>query len=83
MILCILSMASVTRLDFSGSGSPINSPNGLEMSRPAGQSLVSRQSQMPGWPGRLHRVVRCKSQASLPPVCQASVTGNYSFFSGW
>jgi len=28
MIFCILSMASVTRLDFSGSGSPINSPNG-------------------------------------------------------
>src|SRR3990170_913288 len=36
MIFCILSMASaVTRLDFSGSGSPINSPNGLELCCPA------------------------------------------------
>jgi len=44
MISCILSMASVPRLDFSGSGSPINSPNGVEIrgvplwgSRPASQ----------------------------------------------
>ena len=35
MIFCILSMASVTRLDFSGLGSPINSPNGLGISRRA------------------------------------------------
>ena len=33
-------------------------PIGLEMSRPASPRLVSRQSQRPGWPGRLHRVVR-------------------------
>src|SRR3972149_11676927 len=33
-------------------------PNGPEMSRPASPKLVSRQNQKPGWPGRLHRVVR-------------------------
>ena len=33
MIFCILSMASVTRLDSSGSGSPINSPEGLRKRR--------------------------------------------------
>jgi len=33
-------------------------PNGLEMSRPASPSLVSRQIRTLGWPGRLHRVVR-------------------------
>ena len=33
------------------------------MSRPASPGLVSRQSQEPGWPGRLHRVVR-------RPFCQ-------------
>src|SRR3972149_3356649 len=31
-------------------------PNGLEMSRPASPRLVSRQSETPGWPGRLQRV---------------------------
>src|SRR3990170_1697682 len=33
-------------------------PNGLEMSRPASQRLVSPEMANPGWPGRLHRVVR-------------------------
>src|SRR3990170_6581132 len=33
-------------------------PNGLEMSRPASRGLVSHKWSRPGWPGRLHRVVR-------------------------
>src|SRR3990172_2805788 len=42
-------------------------PNGLEMSRPASPSLVSRRNQTPGWPGWLHRVVRRhRGQAPAP-----------------
>jgi len=33
-------------------------PNGLEMSRPASRGQVSHIWSRPGWPGRLHRVVR-------------------------
>ena len=33
-------------------------PNGLEMSRPESPRLVSHEMANPGWPGRLHRVVR-------------------------
>lgn len=44
MIFCILSMASVTRLDFSGSGSPINSPNVSQITR-AHDTLTLRHPQ--------------------------------------
>ena len=39
-------------------------PNGLEMSRPASRRLVSHKSIPLGWPGRLHRVVRRRRMSS-------------------
>jgi|SRR3970040_2212739 len=47
-------------------------PNGLEMSRPASPRLVSHEIQRPGWPGRLHRVVRQPGDTELEPTRRPS-----------
>ena len=45
------------RVHFSSAISISALPNGLELSRLASPRPVSRQTQRPGWPGRLQRVV--------------------------